>query len=111
HPILLDHQPIHGATAGVSYEFGRYALSGDALYSSGLATGFADTRTLPQVIQINASAERTLQLPGRLPVSIRLSVLNLLDRVNQIRSAQGIGIFQAAYGPRRTVYATLSVRF
>ncbi|MGH8132890.1 MAG: hypothetical protein ACRETP_06615, partial [Steroidobacteraceae bacterium] len=42
HPILLDHQPIHGATAGVSYEFGRYALSGDALYSSGLATGFAD---------------------------------------------------------------------
>jgi len=31
--------------------------------------------------------------------------------VNEIRSAEGIGIFQAAYGPRRTLYAALNVRF
>jgi hypothetical protein len=110
HPILLDHQPIHGASAGLSYEFHPYALSADALYSSGLASGFADTETLPKVFQINASAQRTVDLPG-LPISLRISVLNLLDRVNEIRSAEGIGIFQAAYGPRRTVYGTLSVRF
>jgi outer membrane receptor protein involved in Fe transport len=111
HPILLDHQPIHGASAGISYDLHPYALSADALYSSGLASGFADTQTLPQVIQINASAERTVSIPGLFPLSLRLSVLNLLDRVNEIRSAEGIGIFQAAYGPRRTVYGTLSFRF
>jgi hypothetical protein len=111
HPILLDHQPIHGASAGLSYDLHPYALSADALYSSGLASGFADTQTLPQVIQINASAERTVSIPGLFPLSLRLSVLNLLDRVNEIRSAEGIGIFQAAYGPRRTVYGTLSFRF
>jgi outer membrane receptor protein involved in Fe transport len=111
HPILLDHQPIHGASAGVSYDLHAYRLSADALYSSGLATGFADTQTLPQVIQINASAERTVSIPGLLPMTVRLSVLNLTDRVNEIRSAEGIGIFQAAYGPRRTIYGTLSVRF
>ena len=111
HSILLDHQPIHGASAGVSYARLTYVLSADALYSSGLASGFADTQTLPQVLQVNASAERTVSIPGLLPTSIRLSVLNLLDRVNEIRSAQGIGIFQAAYGPRRTRlrHAQLSV--
>ena len=111
HPILLDHQPIHGASAGVSYGPRRYLLSADAVYSSGLATGFADTQTLPEVLQINASAERTVPVPGFYPVSFRLSVLNVLDRVNEIRSAQGIGIFQAAYAPRRTLYGMLSFRF
>ena len=111
HPILLDHQPIHGASAGLSYELHPYVLSTDALYSSGLASGFADTQTLPQVLQINASAERTVSIPGLLPMSLRVSVLNVLDRVNEIRSAQGIGIFQAAYGPRRTVYGAVTFRF
>jgi len=111
HPILLDHQPIHGASAGMSYGPRPYLLSADAVYSSGLATGFADTQTLPEVLQINASAERTVSVPGFFPVSLRMSVLNVLDRVNEIRSAQGIGIFQAAYAPRRTLYGTLSFRF
>ena len=111
HAILLDHQPVHGASAGVSYKFNSYSLFADALYSSGLAGGFADTQTLPQVVQLNAGAGWTVSTPGLLPMSLRLSVLNLLDRVNEIRSAEGIGIFQAAYGPRRTLYATCSVRF
>src|SRR5208283_188195 len=34
HSILLDHQPIHGASAGVSYARLPYVLSADALYSS-----------------------------------------------------------------------------
>jgi hypothetical protein len=111
HPILLDHQPIHGASAGVSYAMRPYAFSADALYSSGLASGFADTQTLPQVLQFNASAERTWSGAGPLPMTLRISVLNLLDRVNEIRSAEGIGIFQAAYGPRRTLYGAFTVRF
>jgi TonB dependent receptor/TonB-dependent Receptor Plug Domain len=111
HPILLDHQPIHGASAGLSYDLHPYVLSADALYSSGLATGFADTQTLPEVLQVNAGVQRSVLIPGFLPASIRVSVLNVLDRVNEIRSAEGIGIFQAAYGPRRTVYGELSFHF
>ena len=111
HSILLDHQPKFGGAAGLSYAFHPYALSVDSLYSSGLATGFADTQTLAHSFQLNASAQRTFTLSGGLPLSLRLSVLNLLDRINEIRSAEGIGIFQAAYGPRRTLFGTLSVRF
>jgi hypothetical protein len=44
-------------------------------------------------------------------VSDRLTVLNLLDRVDLIRPSEGIGIFQSSYGPRFTVLNTLSVTF
>jgi hypothetical protein len=40
-----------------------------------------------------------------------LTVLNVLDRVNLIRPAEGIGIFQSAYGPRLTVLNTLTIPF
>jgi len=40
-----------------------------------------------------------------------IAVLNALDRVNLIRPADGIGIFQSAYGPRRTLYDTLTLHF
>jgi hypothetical protein len=110
HSILLDHQPKFGGAAGLSYQRAAYAFSLDATYSSGLAGGFADTQTLPHTFQLNAGAERTFDLGHGVPLSLRLTVLNVLDRVNEIRSAEGIGIFQAAYGPRRTLLGTLTVR-
>src|ERR1700683_1411463 len=111
HSILLDHQPKFGGAGGLSYQRAAYAFSLDATYSSGLASGFADTQTLPHTFQLNAGAERTFDLGHGVPLSLRLTVLNVLDRVNEIRSAEGIGIFQAAYGPRRTLLGTLTVRF
>jgi hypothetical protein len=44
-------------------------------------------------------------------VTDRLTVLNVLDRVNLIRPPEGIGIFQSAYGPRLTVLNTLTIPF
>jgi hypothetical protein len=35
----------------------------------------------------------------------------VLDRVNLIRPAEGIGIFQSAYGPRLTFYDMVTLRF
>jgi hypothetical protein len=111
HAILLDHQPKLGGAMGVQYGRGPYAIGLDAIYSSGLATGFADTQTLPEVLQINGSAERSFRVANSRSLIVRLTALNLLDRVNEIRSAQGIGIFQAAYGPRRSLYGTVTLRF
>jgi hypothetical protein len=111
HAILLDHQPKFGGAAGMSFDRQPYAFSFDALYSSGLATGFADTQTLPHTLQINAAAERSVRLSAGLQLSMRLTLLNVLDRINEIRSAEGIGIFQAAYGPRRTLLGTVTLRF
>jgi hypothetical protein len=111
HDIVLDHQPLYGAAAGVSWRVGAYAFAADGLYSSGLRAGFADLEELPTVIQIDMSAERSWRVPGLGVIENRVAVLNVLDRVNLIRPAEGIGIFQSAYGPRRTLYDTLTLRW
>ena len=111
HAILLDHQPHVGVSAGVADEWGPYGVSVDLIYSSGLRGGFADQEQLPNVVQVNASVQRSFDLPGGRKVIDRLILLNALDRINLIRPAEGIGIFQSAYGPRITILDSLTVPF
>ena len=111
HSIVLDHQPLVGGSTGASWHTGPWSLAGSVLYSSGMRSGFADLEQLPQVWQVDLSAERAWQVPGLGLLTHRLAVLNVLDRVNFIRPAEGIGIFQSAYGPRRTLYYTVTLHF
>jgi outer membrane receptor for ferrienterochelin and colicin len=111
HFIVLDHQPIIGISAGASYTWKPYSFSVDAVYSSGLRGGFADDEQLPAVFQINVSAERSFKIPGLGELINRITILNLVDRTNLIRPAEGIGIFQSAYGPRFTILDTITLRF
>jgi hypothetical protein len=108
HPIVLDHQPLYGASAGVSYKWQAFTFVFDGIYSSGLRGGFADLEQLPTVVQLNAGIQRDFKLAGVGTISDRLTALNLLDRVNLIRPSEGIGIFQSSYGPRLTVLDMLS---
>jgi len=111
HAITLDHQPLYGAAAGATYHLGAYGFSTDAIYSTGLRAGFADLERLPEVVQVNLSAERSFRIAGVGVLTNRISLLNLFDRVNLIRPAEGIGIFQSAYGPRITAFDTLTLQF
>ena len=65
--------------------------------------------SLPHVVQVNLAAQRSFQVPSIGEVTNRITLLNIFDRTNLIRPAEGIGIFQAAYGPRITVYDTLTI--
>jgi hypothetical protein len=111
HDIVLDHQPLYGATAGASYRWPGSMVNLDATYSSGLRAGFADLVKLPTVVQVNVGAQHDFRVPVVGKVSDRLTVLNVLDRINLIRPAEGIGIFQSAYGPRFTLLDTVSIPF
>jgi hypothetical protein len=111
HNLVLDHQPRYGASAGASYRWQAWSVNLDGIYSSGLRAGFADLERLPQVVQINLSVERSFQIAGVGVLTNRISLLNLFDRLNLIRPAEGIGIFQSAYGPRLTAFDTLSLHF
>jgi hypothetical protein len=111
HSIVLDHQPLYGGAAGATWRQGAWTFGADGLYSSGLRAGFADLEKLPQVIQLNFSAERSFRVAPFGVLTNRIAVLNVLDRINLIRPAEGIGIFQSAYGPRRTVFDTLTLHF
>ena len=52
HYIVLDHQPLYGASGGITYNWKPYAFSISTLYSSGLRGDFADLESLPNVIQM-----------------------------------------------------------
>src|SRR5277367_609883 len=109
HYIVLDHQPLYGAAGGIAYHWKPWLFSADVIYSSGLRGGFADLESLPHVVQVNLAAQRSFHLPTIGEVTDRITLLNIFDRTNLIRPAEGIGIFQAAYGPRITVYDTLTI--
>ena len=109
HYIVLDHQPLYGASGGIAYHWKPYVFSLEALYSSGLRGGFADLESLPHVVQADLSAGRSFAVPHVGEVKDTITLLNIFDRTNLIRPAEGIGIFQAAYGPRITVYDTLTI--
>jgi outer membrane cobalamin receptor len=109
--ITLDHQPRYGASGGVSYQWGPYGLNLDGLYSSGLRGGFADLERLPSVTQFNLSGDYSISIPGVGLLTNRVGLLNLLDRINLIRPSEGIGIFQSSYGPRFTVFDSISLHF
>ena len=109
HYIILDHTPLVGASGGAAYRWREYQFTFDGLFSSGLRGGFANQHQLPKVWQFNLSAARTFDVPRIGKVENRIILENIFDRTNLIRPATGIGVFQAGYGPRITVYNALRI--
>jgi len=109
HYFVLDHTPLVGASGGVAYRWNDYQFTFDGLLSSGLRGGFANQEQLPEVWQFNLSAARNFSIPRFGKFTNRIVLLNIFDRTNLIRPANGIGVFQAAYGPRITVYDALTM--
>jgi len=108
HYIVLDHTPLVGGSGGMAYRWHEYQFTMDGLFSSGLRAGFANETQLPKVWQFNVSGARDFDFPVLGKVTNRVVLLNMFDRTNLIRPANGIGVAQAAYGPRITVYDALT---
>jgi outer membrane receptor protein involved in Fe transport len=109
HYVYLDHEQYYTASAGVSYRWKGFLFSVDGIYGSGLREGFANTGHLPGYIQVNLGIIRSIDLPMLGKVEGRVSILNLFDKVYQIRNGTGIGVFAPQYGPRRAAYFGLRV--
>ncbi len=109
HYFVLDHTPLVGASGGAAWRWRDYLFTFDGLFSSGLRGGFANLQQLPKVWQFNLSASRFFNVPMLGKIENRIILLNIFDRTNLIRPASGIGVFQAAYGPRITVYNALTI--
>jgi outer membrane receptor protein involved in Fe transport len=109
HFIVLDHTPLVGGSGGAAYKWKTWEFTVDGLFSSGLRGGFANRTQLPKVWQFNLSAAKSLDVPVLGHIENRVILLNVFDRINLIRPATGIGVFQSAYGPRITVYDALTI--
>jgi hypothetical protein len=111
--VHLDHDQKTTASAGVSYRFAtQTTLGADALFGSGLRNGFANSAHLPGYTQVNASLSQAWDFGGFLgKTEGRLSVLNVFDRVYELRDGTGIGVGAPQFGPRRSVYASVTKSF
>jgi hypothetical protein len=107
HYIYLDHDQRWTASAGLSYDFVTHTkVSVDGLYGTGLREGFANTGKVPNYGTVNASVVQSIH-----HLEIRFDVVNLFDRVYQIRDGSGIGVSAPSYGQRRSFYGGIKYTF
>lgn len=113
HWVHLDHEQRLTGSTGVSYRWAdSTSLGVDALYGSGLRDGFANTGHLPSYTQINLAVSRSLDFgTGFGKLDARVSMLNVFDRIYELRDGTGIGVGAPQYGPRRTLYVGISKTF
>jgi outer membrane receptor for ferrienterochelin and colicins len=117
--IHLDHESRVTASGGVSYGWMGTRASIDALFGSGLR----DDLTLPSGLvipngdhtpsytQINLGLSHAFEIPGSGPLTARFDIINVADKIYQIRSGSGVGVFAPQFGPRRGFFGGLSWKF
>ncbi len=114
--VNTDHSQLYTASGGVAYTWcgTRYAV--DIVAGSGLRSQEPNNivyngSTVPSYEQVNLTvSHRFDQAPGG-PIILRLSIVNLLDEIYLLRSQTGVGVFANQYGPRRSVFASITKEF
>ncbi len=117
--IHLDHEGRVSASGGVSYLWLGTRFSVDALFGTGLRDDLAlpngsdipNGNHTPSYTQINFGLSHAFELPSTGPLTVRFDVINATDKIYQIRSGTGIGVFAPQYGPRRGFFGGLSWKF
>jgi outer membrane receptor protein involved in Fe transport len=109
HFIFTDHTQLYTASAGASYLWNGTRFSASMIYGSGLRSGFANTEHVPSYTQVNTGISREFLFPGwAKPTTLRFDVVNLFDKIYEIRDGSGIGVFAPQFGPRRGFYFGIS---
>jgi outer membrane receptor protein involved in Fe transport len=109
--VHLDHDQTVAASAGMSYTWGMTTATVDAIYGSGLRRGFANTEHLPSYAQVNLGGSQKLDAPFIGKLELRLAVINVFDKVYELRDGSGIGVGAPQFGPRRAFYAGVAKPF
>jgi len=117
--IHLDHEGRVAASGGVSYLWQGTRFSADFLFGTGLRQDLTlpDGTTIPNgdhtpsYTQVNLGLSHDFRLSGSSVLSARFDVINLFDKIYQIRSGSGVGVFASQYGPRQGFYGGLAWQF
>lgn len=111
HYIRVDHAQKWTLTTGGSYHWANTLLSADLTYGSGYPTRFANQQTLPGYVTVDAAIAHTWHVPRLGALRTRFSIVNVFDRVYEIRDGGGVGAGAPQYLPRRSLYLTISKSF
>jgi outer membrane receptor protein involved in Fe transport len=109
HYIYTDHSQVLTASAGASYLWNGTRFSATMIYGSGLRSGFANTDHVPSYTQVNMGISHEYLFPGwTKPTTLRFDVVNVFDKIYEIRDGSGIGVFAPQFGPRRGFFVGIS---
>jgi outer membrane receptor for ferrienterochelin and colicins len=111
--IHLDHEGRVAASGGISYLWLGTRYSADFLFGTGLRQSitFPNDDHLPSYAQVNFGLSHGFDIGTRNPLTARIDVINLFDKVYAIRSGSGVGVFAPQYGPRRGIFGGLEWQF
>ena len=111
HWVFLDHDQRFTGSGGIAYTWNDWTFSADALYGNGLRRGFANTQKNHPYETLNLGVERRISLGGKQVIKVRFDVVNLFDKVYEIRDGSGIGVGAPQFGQRRGFYGTVAYDF
>ena len=109
--VFLDHDQRFTGSAGASYMWGDWKAAIDALYGNGLRRGFANTQKLPPYETFNLSLQRRIKITEKTSLVVRFDIVNLLDKIYELRDGSGIGVGAPQFGQRRGFYGTVAYDF
>jgi outer membrane receptor for ferrienterochelin and colicins len=117
--IHLDHEGRVAASGGASYLWLGTRYSADFIFGTGLRQDLVlpDGSVIPNgdhtpsYTQVNLGLSHDFHLSGSSRITARFDVLNVFDKVYEIRSGTGVGVFAAQYGPRRGLFGGLAWQF
>ena len=109
--VFLDHDQRFTGSAGVSYTWNDWKAAIDGLYGNGLRRGFANTMKNHPYETFNLSLQRRIKISAKTSVVVRFDVVNLLDKIYQLRDGSGIGVHAPQFGQRRGFYGTVAFDF
>jgi outer membrane receptor protein involved in Fe transport len=114
--VNTDHSQLYTTSGGVAYTWYGTRFAVDVIAGSGLRTVHPgdlvfNGGTVPSYEQVNLNiSHRFAEAPGG-PITLRLNVINLLDEIYLLRSQTGVGVFANQYGPRRSLFASITKEF
>jgi outer membrane receptor for ferrienterochelin and colicins len=124
--IHLDHEERVSASGGASYTWLGTRFNIDMIFGTGLRDDLqlvAPSPTLPYGMNIpngdhtpsytqwNFGLTHDFRDGAPGPLTARFDVINLFDKIYEIRSGTGIGVFAPQYGARRGLFFGLSQAF
>jgi len=122
--IYLDHDQTYTGSAGGSYLIRQGVIGGtrasfDLLYGSGLRRDqdLADGGSIPNgahvpgYLTVNLSVSHHFDLPVAGHVDVRFDVVNVADKVYEIRDGTGVGVGAPQYGASRGFFGGITKSF
>jgi outer membrane receptor protein involved in Fe transport len=124
--IHLDHEERVSASSGASYLWLGTRINLDMIFGTGLrddlplvapspalpyGTSIPNADHTPSYAQWNFGLTHDFRDGAPGPLTARFDVINLFDKIYEIRSGTGIGVFAPQYGARRGLFFGLSQAF